>query len=100
MLDLVFSGGLVVDGSGTPARRADVGVRDAKVVAMLRNSRGRAEMDRLAQSQTDPTRKTGDWATYTLLETSVPRPPGSRAGPWVTWPTSWRSRRGTPSSTS
>ena len=31
-LDLVVRGGVVVDGTGAPARTADVGVRDAKVV--------------------------------------------------------------------
>jgi N-acyl-D-aspartate/D-glutamate deacylase len=34
MLDLVITGGLIVDGSGAPSRRADVSVRDGRVVAV------------------------------------------------------------------
>jgi N-acyl-D-aspartate/D-glutamate deacylase len=34
MLDLRIRGGVLVDGSGGPARRADVGIRDGRVVAL------------------------------------------------------------------
>jgi N-acyl-D-amino-acid deacylase len=34
MFDLIVKGGDVIDGTGAPARRADVGIRDGKIVAI------------------------------------------------------------------
>src|SRR6266545_4993322 len=45
MLDRVLKGGLVVDGSGGPAVRADVGMRDGLVAAVEPSLSGREEID-------------------------------------------------------
>ncbi|MGO9876681.1 MAG: N-acyl-D-amino-acid deacylase family protein [Acidimicrobiia bacterium] len=43
MLDCVIRGGSVVDGTGAPARRADVGIRDGRIAAIGDVSEGAAD---------------------------------------------------------
>src|SRR5689334_2766604 len=47
MFDLIIRDGLVVDGSGVPSRRADVGIRDGRIetVGRLTGERARREID-------------------------------------------------------
>ncbi len=46
MLDYVIRNGLVVDGTGEPGRRADVGIRDGRIVAVGRvDEQGGVELD-------------------------------------------------------
>jgi N-acyl-D-aspartate/D-glutamate deacylase len=44
-VDLAVRGGTVVDGTGAPARRADVGIRNGRLVAIDDAVRGRDEID-------------------------------------------------------
>lgn len=37
MLDVLIKGGLLVDGTGDAARRADVGIRDGRIVDIVLN---------------------------------------------------------------
>jgi N-acyl-D-aspartate/D-glutamate deacylase len=50
MLDILIRGGDVIDGTGAPARRADVGIRDGKIVAI-------GEIDEAARETLDATGK-------------------------------------------
>jgi len=51
MLDLLIKGGTVVDGTGAPARRADVAVRDGQVVAIA--AAGEDRIDEPAAKEID-----------------------------------------------
>jgi N-acyl-D-aspartate/D-glutamate deacylase len=64
---LNFRSGFVLD--ILPGWGPLMGLPPHEKLAMLRDPAGRAEMDRLAQTQTGPTRQIGHWAVYTLLET-------------------------------
>lgn len=46
-LDVLITGGIVIDGSGAPGRTADVGIRDGKIVAVgdLKQSQSRSVLD-------------------------------------------------------
>ncbi len=45
MLHVVLRGGTVVDGTGEPARRADVGIEGDRIVSVAPNLRGHVEID-------------------------------------------------------
>ena len=45
MLDLAIRGGSVIDGTGSPARRADVGIRDGRIVAIGEVPPAREDID-------------------------------------------------------
>src|SRR5688572_26716585 len=45
MLDLLFRGASIIDGTGAPARVGDVGVKDGKIVLPVRNESARETID-------------------------------------------------------
>ena len=45
MLDILIKGGLVIDGTGSPGRRADVGVRDGRLVLDVAGERATRTLD-------------------------------------------------------
>jgi hypothetical protein len=69
--DIVIRGGLVVDGSGAPAREADVAIADGRIVAVGRHIlRGRREIDARGKIVTP--------ASSTCTPTTTRKPHGIR----------------------
>jgi len=64
---LNFKSGFILD--ILPGWETIMALPDAEKLAMLRDPVGRAEMDRLAQSQDGPLRSIANWRQYVLLET-------------------------------
>lgn len=48
-MDIVIKGGTVIDGTGSPGRRADVGISGNRIVSVEKNLRGRRELDATGQ---------------------------------------------------
>ena len=79
MLDVVIRGGRVVDGTGAPARQADVGIRDGRVVEIGKVTDDAAEtVDEFRSQGADAHAFQADLADAAaiaaLIQGTLPRP--------------------------
>ena len=74
MLDYLITGGTVIDGTGSPGRPGDVGIRDGRVVAVT----GPGELDEPAAETVDATGLVVAPGSSTRTRTTTPSSSGTR----------------------
>ena len=103
--DLVIKNGVVIDGSGLPRYRADVGVRDGRIASHRphpRERQGGASTPRATWSRRASSTATRTWTRRSSGIRSGPAPAGTASPPssWATAASRWRRARRRTSSSS